>query len=98
MARPDQLGGVRAQDARPQDLAAPFGGELICEYAVAMNNGVPLRTLADTIHPYPAWGLGARRAADQWYVRRQTRWLTEWIKRIFGYEGDVVEPDPERIL
>jgi pyruvate/2-oxoglutarate dehydrogenase complex dihydrolipoamide dehydrogenase (E3) component len=93
---------VYATEWRGQILGASVlgahAGELICEYAVAMNNGVPLRTLADTIHPYPAWGLGARRAADQWYVRRQTRWLTEWIKRIFGYEGDVVEPDPERIL
>src|SRR5699024_3318988 len=40
-------------------------GELISEYAVAMKNGISLRNIADTIHPYPAYNLGVRRAADQ---------------------------------
>ena len=45
-------------------------GEMIGEYALAMRNGVTLRRIADTIHPYPTYGLGNRRAADQWYVRK----------------------------
>ncbi|MDZ7682052.1 MAG: FAD-dependent oxidoreductase [Fodinibius sp.] len=49
-------------------------GEMISEYAVAMKNGVSLRNLADTIHPYPTYGLGARRAADQWYIKNQSEW------------------------
>lgn len=73
-------------------------GDLICEYALAMKSGTSLRTLADTIHPYPSYGLGTRRAADQWYARKQTARVIGWIKRIFGYRGEVIEPDPDRIV
>jgi len=74
-------------------------GELICEYAVAMRNGVTLRNIADTIHPYPTYGLGARRAADQWYVKNQSEFMTKAIKTIFGYRGQLPDlSDPDRIL
>ena len=66
-------------------------GELISEYAVAMRNGVTLRNIADTIHPYPSWGLGARRAADQWYIKNQSATNVKIIKRIFGYRGEVLD-------
>ncbi|MDZ7756426.1 hypothetical protein [Rhodohalobacter sp.] len=49
-------------------------GEIISEYALAIKNGVSMRGIADTIHPYPTWGLGARRAADQWYIKNQSVW------------------------
>ena len=37
-------------------------GEMIGEYALAMRNGITLRQISDTIHPYPTYGLGARTA------------------------------------
>ncbi|MGF1669180.1 MAG: dihydrolipoyl dehydrogenase family protein, partial [Balneolaceae bacterium] len=74
-------------------------GEMISEYAVAMRNGITLRQLADTIHPYPTYGLGARRAADQWYIKNQSETMVKWIKRIFGYRGEIPDySDPERIV
>jgi len=73
-------------------------GELISEFALAMRNGVTLRALSDTIHPYPSYGLAARRVADQWYAQKQSARLTRWIQRLFGYSGPVIEPDPERIV
>ena len=74
-------------------------GEMISEYAVAMKNGVTLRNLADTIHPYPTYGLGARRAADQWYIKNQSEWQVKLIKKIFGYRGEVPDfSDPDRIV
>jgi pyruvate/2-oxoglutarate dehydrogenase complex dihydrolipoamide dehydrogenase (E3) component len=73
-------------------------GDLICEYAVAMKNGVTLREIADTIHPYPTYGLAVRRAADQWYIQKQSTTLTRVMQKIFGYRGPVIEPDPERIV
>jgi len=74
-------------------------GEMISEYAVAMRNGVTLRNIADTIHPYPSYGLGARRAADQWYIKNQSATVVKWIKRIFGYRGTIPDySDPERIV
>ncbi|MFU8812996.1 MAG: dihydrolipoyl dehydrogenase family protein [Balneolaceae bacterium] len=74
-------------------------GEMISQYALAMRNGVSLRDFADTIHPYPSYGLGARRAADQWYIKNQSATLVKWIKRIFGYKGDIPDySDPNRIV
>ncbi|MCH7639627.1 MAG: FAD-dependent oxidoreductase [Bacteroidetes bacterium] len=74
-------------------------GELISLYAVAMRNGVSLKALADTIHPYPSYGLAARRAADQWYARLQSPWAIRLLQRVFRYRGQVPpEPDPERIM
>jgi pyruvate/2-oxoglutarate dehydrogenase complex dihydrolipoamide dehydrogenase (E3) component len=74
-------------------------GEMISEYAVAMKNGVTLRNLSDTIHPYPTYGLGARRAADQWYIKNQSEWQVKLLKKIFGYRGEVPDfSDPDRIV
>ncbi len=80
-------------------ILGAHAGELISEYAVAMKNGVTLRNLADTIHPYPSYGLGARRAADQWYIKNQSEWQVKLMKKIFGYRGEVPDfSDPDRIV
>jgi pyruvate/2-oxoglutarate dehydrogenase complex dihydrolipoamide dehydrogenase (E3) component len=74
-------------------------GEMIGEYALALRNGITMRQIADTIHPYPTYGLGNRRAADQWYVRKQSRTLVRWLQRIFGYRGQLPDTsDPQRIV
>ena len=79
--------------------AGAHAGEIISQYALAMRNGVSLRDFADTIHPYPTYGLGARRAADQWYIKNQSETLVKWIKRIFGYRGEIPDySDPDRIV
>lgn len=74
-------------------------GEFISEYALAIKNGVSMRGIADTIHPYPSWALGARRAADQWYIKNQSEWSVKLIKRVFGYRGEIPDfSDPNRIV
>lgn len=80
-------------------VVGAHAGEFISEYAVAMKNGVSLRNIADTMHPYPSWSLGARRAADQWYIRNQSAGTVKWIKRIFGYKGEIPDySDPDRVV
>ncbi len=71
------------------DVLGANAGELISEYAVAMRNGITLRHIADTIHPYPTYGLGARRAADQWYVRKQSAGFVKLLQLLFRYRGQV---------
>lgn len=80
-------------------ILGAHAGEMISQYALAMKNGVTLRNFADTIHPYPSYGLGARRAADQWYIKNQSAGMVKWIQRIFGYSGDIPDySDPNRIV
>jgi pyruvate/2-oxoglutarate dehydrogenase complex dihydrolipoamide dehydrogenase (E3) component len=81
------------------DILGAHAGELISQYALAMKHGVSLKNIADTIYPYPSYGLGARRAADQWYVKSQSRSAVKWIKRIFGYRGPLPDlSDPDQIV
>jgi pyruvate/2-oxoglutarate dehydrogenase complex dihydrolipoamide dehydrogenase (E3) component len=71
------------------DILGERAGDLIGYYAMAMRNGLTLRHIADTIFPYPTYGLGARRAADQWYIQAQSPALVRWIRRLFGYRGTI---------
>lgn len=81
------------------DIAGAHAGELVSQYALAMKNGVSLKKMADTIYPYPSYALGARRAADQWYIKNQNLTLVKWIRRLFGYQGPLPDlSDPDRIL
>ena len=74
-------------------------GELIALLAVAKKGGVSVRTVSDTIVPYPTYGLGARRAADQYYIQKQFPAAIGALKRVFGYRGlTPPPPDPDRVL
>jgi len=81
------------------DILGVHAGELISEFALAMRNGVTLRQMSDTIHPYPTYALGNRRAADQWYVRKQSGALVGLLQFFFGYQGKMPDTsDPDRIV
>jgi pyruvate/2-oxoglutarate dehydrogenase complex dihydrolipoamide dehydrogenase (E3) component len=81
------------------DVLGAHGGEIISQFALAMKNGISLKQMADTIYPYPSYALGARRAADQWYVKNQNRTLVKWIRRFFRYRGPLPDlSDPDRIV
>ncbi|MEZ4702299.1 MAG: FAD-dependent oxidoreductase [Rhodothermales bacterium] len=80
------------------DILGVSAGELISEYAVAMRNGISLRQLADTIHPYPTYALGARRAADQWYVRKQSAGFVKLLQFLFRYKGQVNAYQPGTVV
>jgi pyruvate/2-oxoglutarate dehydrogenase complex dihydrolipoamide dehydrogenase (E3) component len=62
-------------------------GEMIAEYALAMRNGLRMPRIADTIHPYPTYMLGNRRAADEWYTRQLDSPLLGLLGKLFGYRG-----------
>ncbi len=81
------------------DILGAHAGDLISEFALAMRNGVTLRQMSDTIHPYPSYALGNRRAADQWYVRKQSGALVGILQFFFGYQGKTPDTsDPDRIV
>ena len=81
------------------DILGVHAGDLISELALAMRNGVTLRQMSDTIHPYPSYALGNRRAADQWYVRKQSGTLVGLLQFFFGYQGKMPDTsDPDRIV
>ncbi len=81
------------------DILGAHAGDMLGEWVLAMKNKVTLRQMADTIHPYPTYGFGNRRAADQWYVRKQSLTMVKWLQWIFGYRGQLPDlSDPEKIV
>jgi pyruvate/2-oxoglutarate dehydrogenase complex dihydrolipoamide dehydrogenase (E3) component len=92
--------------ARPWDgkifgaaIAGDRAGELIGELGLALKNGISLRKIADTIHAYPSYALAVRRAADQWYVRKQSRGFVKALKFLFRFRGPLPDvSDPHRIV
>jgi pyruvate/2-oxoglutarate dehydrogenase complex dihydrolipoamide dehydrogenase (E3) component len=66
-------------------------GDLLCEWAVARRNGLRMRHISDTIHPYPTLAWGNRRAADQWYMRRRPLGAIRWLRWLFGYRGEILD-------
>ncbi len=64
-------------------------GELIHEVALAMRHSLSLREISNTVHAYPSWSQGIRRAADQIYIQTGSPGALKLIGRMFGYRGEV---------
>jgi pyruvate/2-oxoglutarate dehydrogenase complex dihydrolipoamide dehydrogenase (E3) component len=69
-------------------IVGEHAGEMISEYALAMRNGVRLAGLASTIHPYPTYMLGNRRAADRRGEKLLDSPLLKLLGLVFGYRGE----------
>lgn len=81
------------------DIMGTNAGEMINEFALAIKNKISLRKIADTIHAYPTYMLGNRRAADQWYIQKQSRTFVNILMKLFGYRGQLPDTsDPDRIV
>lgn len=70
-------------------IVGPNAGEMINELAVAMKNSLTLRDISQTVHAYPTWSLGVRRAADQWYVQQGSPGLLKLLGSVFHFRGEV---------
>jgi len=75
-----------------------LAGEVVAELSLAMQNGISMRKLADTMHGYPSWTLGARRAADQWYIQNIPVTLLRRLARLRGLRGWVPDVDPDEVV
>lgn len=69
-------------------ILGAHAGELIGEYAVAMKNGIRLDKVSSTIHPYPTFGMGNRRAADLFVTAKFTPAIARMIRWVFRLRGD----------
>ena len=51
-------------------ILGPRAGELIQEAILALDRGLSVRHLADTIHVYPTLSVAVQRAAQYWWKAR----------------------------
>ena len=61
-------------------IVAANAGDMISEITLAMTNGIGLKKIADTIHPYPTQAEAIRKVGD---LFNRTR-LTPFVKNLFG--------------
>jgi pyruvate/2-oxoglutarate dehydrogenase complex dihydrolipoamide dehydrogenase (E3) component len=69
-------------------ILGAHAGELLSEYALAMKNGIRLDKVSSTIHPYPTFALGNRRAADLFLMGKLTPTIARLIRWFFRLRGD----------
>jgi len=79
---------VRGKRVLGASILAPRAGELIHEIALGIRKGVTVGDLAATIHAYPTYAQGLRRAANQYYAPRlfasRVRRLVRLLARLPG--------------
>ncbi|MAI69792.1 MAG: mercuric reductase [Rhodopirellula sp.] len=65
-------------------IVSPHAGDLISEITVAMKNGIGLKGIASTIHPYPTHAEALRKLGDQFNRTRLTPRVAglmgQWLK------------------
>lgn len=69
-------------------ILGAHAGELMGEWAVAMKNGIRLDKISSTIHPYPTYGIGNRRAADHFVTAKFTPTVARLIRWALGLRGN----------
>ena len=80
-------GFVRIHTARGRDrivgatIVGTAAGDLLSEITLAMNHGIGLRRIADTIHPYPTRAEAIRRIGDLYNRTRLTPRVRSLMKR-----------------
>lgn len=62
-------------------------GELAALVALAVKNKLTASAIADTVHIYPSYALGVRRAADQAYTRKLTPTIVKFISFFLRFRG-----------
>lgn len=76
-------------------ILGAHAGEMISEYALAMRNGLRLQRISRTVHPYPTFLLGNRRAADEFLSRQLDSPILTALGRILRYRGRVRDIEVE---
>ncbi|MEE9615197.1 MAG: mercuric reductase, partial [Thermodesulfobacteriota bacterium] len=63
-------------------VLGPGAGELIHEYALAMQHNIPITGISRTIHVYPTFSQAVKRACDQYYKEKL---FTGWFPKLAGW-------------
>ncbi len=62
-------------------ILGPRAGELIQEWVLAMEQGLSIRAIADSVHVYPTLTMASQHAAQRWYaLRAQDPVLAQGLK------------------
>jgi pyruvate/2-oxoglutarate dehydrogenase complex dihydrolipoamide dehydrogenase (E3) component len=66
-------------------IVAPNAGDMISEISLAMTNGLGLKHIAGTIHPYPAQAEAIRQVGDAYNRTRLTPFTKALLSRLMAW-------------
>lgn len=66
-------------------IVSHHAADVLQEIVLAMKQGLGLRAITKTIHPYPSMNEAVKRTADMWLRTRLSPRMTQWLKRYFRY-------------
>jgi pyruvate/2-oxoglutarate dehydrogenase complex dihydrolipoamide dehydrogenase (E3) component len=61
-------------------------GEILAEVTFAMKHNMGLRSILQTIHPYPTWAEANKYAAGQFGLARKPKGVLKWAERWFRWQ------------
>ncbi|GMR04919.1 MAG: mercuric reductase [Thermodesulfobacteriota bacterium] len=69
-------------------ILGPHAGEMLHEYVLAKQAGLPITSISKTIHVYPTLAQGVKRAADQYYAEKLFKgWFPKFARWIIRRGG-----------
>jgi len=67
-------------------IVGPHAGELLAEFNLAMKNGLGLKAIMATIHPYPTFSEANRSVAGEWRKKYLPLHLLKYAKKYFDWK------------
>ena len=91
IAESERQGFVKILTAKGSDkilgatIIGAHAGETLAEITFAMRHNMGLRSILQTIHPYPTWAEANKYAAGQYGLARKPEALLKWAERWFRW-------------
>ncbi|RMH31600.1 MAG: mercuric reductase [Nitrospirae bacterium] len=66
-------------------IVAAHAGDLISEFSLAMKGGLGLKTITETIYPYPTQAEVIKKVANAWRKTTLTESKKRWLQKLFAW-------------
>ena len=88
LIEPTRLFGLKGGRILGAQIVGPHAGELIHEFVVMMQNGLPASKIAGAVHAYPTLAEANKRAVSTLLGAKLFQPVTRrWLGRLFGFAG-----------
>jgi pyruvate/2-oxoglutarate dehydrogenase complex dihydrolipoamide dehydrogenase (E3) component len=88
LIEPSRLFGLKGGRILGAQIVGPHAGELIHEFVVMMQNGLPASKITGAVHAYPTLSEANKRAVSTMLGARLFQPSTRrWLGRLFGFAG-----------
>ncbi|GAB4324737.1 MAG: FAD-dependent oxidoreductase [Candidatus Sumerlaeia bacterium] len=88
LIEPTRMLGLKGGRILGAQIVGPHAGELIHEFVVMMQNGLPASKIVGAVHAYPTLAEANKRAVSTLLGAKLFQPATrKWLKRLFGFAG-----------